>query len=288
MYMTNPIFAHHSLARSIETAQSRNQMHCVTAHQRLYSDSFFECQAIGSGTALYAGHDSPLTQAFGLGFSGEVAVAEIEAIEDFFFSRQTAVHIEVSMLADMSLTQILNQRGYTVSEYTSVLGYDLQCPAEYFPFVPESAISAVTDDDIFPAARAISAGFLETHDADQTIPQEFLDLFSLFCYIPDSVCYIERVGDVIAGGGTLFYDREHELAPHIALLAGASVQPAFRRRGIQQRLIGQRLYAAREHGCSLAVVSTQPGTISQSNMQRTGFQVLYGRVKFTKYFTGAS
>ncbi len=281
----SPIFAHHALARSIETAQSRNQMHCVTAHRRLYTDSFYDCRTIGSGTALYAGPESPLTQAFGLGFSGEISKAEIEEMEDFFFSRQTAVHIEVSMLADMSLTRILNQRGYTVSEYTSVLGYNLQCPAEHFPFVPSTVITGITDEEIPLAARAMSAGFLETTATDLTIPQGFQDLFALFCHIPNSVCSIERVGDEIAGGATLFYDHEHEQAEHIAMLAGASVQPQYRRRGIQQRLIAHRLYSAREHGCTLAVVSTQPGTISQSNMQRTGFQVLYGRVKFTKHYT---
>jgi GNAT superfamily N-acetyltransferase len=66
------------------------------------------------------------------------------------------------------------------------------------------------------------------------------------------------------------------------MLAGAAVQPKYRGQGIQQRLIAKRLLLGLEHGCDIAVVSTQPGTVSQRNMQRWGFQILYARTKFTK------
>lgn len=38
-----------------------------------------------------------------------------------------------------------------------------------------------------------------------------------------------------------------------------------------------RLAEARDEGCDLAVVTTQPGSKSQENVQRLGFELLYTR-----------
>jgi hypothetical protein len=42
-------------------------------------------------------------------------------------------------------------------------------------------------------------------------------------------------------------------------------------------LLEHRLAAAAAAGCSLAVVTTQPGSKSQQNAQRRGFALLYAR-----------
>jgi hypothetical protein len=39
---------------------------------------------------------------------------------------------------------------------------------------------------------------------------------------------------------------------------------------------------ARRAGCSLAVVTTQPGTQSQANAERQGFRLLYTRAVLVK------
>jgi hypothetical protein len=46
---------------------------------------------------------------------------------------------------------------------------------------------------------------------------------------------------------------------------------------VQTALLLSRLDLARDAGCDVAVVTTQPGSKSQENVQRQGFQLLYTR-----------
>jgi predicted acetyltransferase len=63
----------------------------------------------------------------------------------------------------------------------------------------------------------------------------------------------------------------------VAQLAGAATAPAHRRRGIQSALLATRLADATAAGCDVAVITTQPGSKSQRNAQRAGFDLLYTR-----------
>jgi ribosomal protein S18 acetylase RimI-like enzyme len=68
----------------------------------------------------------------------------------------------------------------------------------------------------------------------------------------------------------------------LAQLTGASTLPGFRRRGLQTALTLQRLADARAAGCDLVVVTTAPGSKSQENVQRRGFELLYARAILVK------
>lgn len=59
----------------------------------------------------------------------------------------------------------------------------------------------------------------------------------------------------------------------IAQLIRAATASAFRRRGIQSA----RLADATAVGCDVAVITVQPGSQSQQNGQRRGFDLLYNR-----------
>ena len=83
--------------------------------------------------------------------------------------------------------------------------------------------------------------------------------------------YLARRDGEIAGGGSL------RMGGGIAQLCGAATLPAHRRHGVQTALLLARLDLARAAGCDLAVVTTQPGSKSQQNVQRQGFQLLYTR-----------
>jgi len=58
---------------------------------------------------------------------------------------------------------------------------------------------------------------------------------------------------------------------------GAATTPAHRRRGVQTALLSARLADAASVGCDLAVLTGQPGSTSQQNLQRHGFDLLYTR-----------
>lgn len=61
----------------------------------------------------------------------------------------------------------------------------------------------------------------------------------------------------------------------MAILFGLSVLPEYRKRGIQQAMIGERLRIARQEGAHFATISARPGVATERNARRMGFEVAY-------------
>ena len=72
------------------------------------------------------------------------------------------------------------------------------------------------------------------------------------------------------------------MAEGVAQLAGATTAPAHRRQGVQAALLSARLADAAAAGCDIAVVTTLPGSKSQQNVQRQGFDLLYTRATLVR------
>ena len=89
--------------------------------------------------------------------------------------------------------------------------------------------------------------------------------------VPGVVLYLATREGRPAGGGSM------RVAEGLAQMCGAGTLPAERRRGVQTALLHYRLADAAARGCDLAVVVTQPGSASQQNVQRQGFELLYTR-----------
>ena len=62
------------------------------------------------------------------------------------------------------------------------------------------------------------------------------------------------------------------------MLFADSTIARHRRRGLHHELIAARLNEALAQGCDLATASTLPGSGSQRNYERLGFEVVYTRV----------
>jgi GNAT superfamily N-acetyltransferase len=90
------------------------------------------------------------------------------------------------------------------------------------------------------------------------------------------VRYVALRDGVIAGGAS------YRIAEGVAQLTGAATVPTHRRRGVQTALLSARLADAAAAGCDLAVITTQPGSKSQQNAQRRGFDLLYTRAVLMK------
>ena len=64
----------------------------------------------------------------------------------------------------------------------------------------------------------------------------------------------------------------------VALLAGASTVVEERGRGAQRALLIARLDEAKKRGCDVALMVAEPGSTSQRNFERLGFQVVYTKI----------
>jgi N-acetylglutamate synthase-like GNAT family acetyltransferase len=88
--------------------------------------------------------------------------------------------------------------------------------------------------------------------------------------------YLAYRDGIVAGGASM------RMSEGVAQLTGAATAPAHRRRGVQTALLSARLADAARAGCDVAVVTTQPGSKSQQNVQRRGFHLLYTRAVLVK------
>lgn len=236
---------------------------------------------VAGGHAGFAGIDSPVTQAFGLGLNGPVIESDMERMEEFYRARGSAVNIETCPLADVSLLKLLNERGYHPIEYSNVFVRELtgESPsppalAIGTPALPgaEVRVRLARDDEAEAYSLVVTKSFFE----NTAITPEFLDIFTSCFHAAGSFFFFAEVDGVSAGGGMMSVQKG------VASLGGAGTLPEFRNRGVQQALLRARLEAATESGCDLAMVATAPGSASQRNVERHGFRVVYTRTKFMK------
>ena len=263
------IHINQQLAAKLETAESLNQVEYVLAEQQYSKESTAAFAPIGSGYAVFAGVDSPLTQCFGLGFNGEVAEDQVLALESFYHLRGASINVEVSHLADMSLTHLLMDRRYRISEYSNVLVRRIE-GVEPSTLTSKAETRRIREEEIDDFAGVISRGFIETGD----VPQSFIELFRVFFRQKNCALFGSFVDGVPAGGGAVFTQGD------VATFGGASTVVEFRNRGIQTDLLRCRLDYAVSRGCKWAMVTTLPGSVSQRNVEKRGFQVAYARTKF--------
>jgi GNAT superfamily N-acetyltransferase len=66
----------------------------------------------------------------------------------------------------------------------------------------------------------------------------------------------------------------------VALFGGSATIPELRRHGLQTALLQERMRYAFDHGCDLAMMVAVPGSDSQRNAERKGFQIAYTRTKW--------
>lgn len=228
-------------------------------------------EEIGGGYATFAGAGSPVTQAIGLGLNGTVSVEEFARLEAFYSARSEPVRVETCPLADPSLFEHFAKNGYRVMEFTNVMARP----------VGEGAVVANTEGIQIRRAEAgevdLWVSTTATSFADGKMPgSEILEIMKGFALADGVEAYLATVDGRVAGGGTL------TLRDGVAGFFGAGTLPEFRRRGVQTALLNARLERARESGCDIAVCLAAPGSSSQRNVVRRGFQVLYTRVKFEK------
>ena len=104
------------------------------------------------------------------------------------------------------------------------------------------------------------------------------EVFGGFAALPGALAFLARIEDTVVGGcgGRIIPEAR------IASLFGAATLPEYRCRGVQTALIARRLHEAAQAGCEYAVVSTNPGSGSQRNMERRGFRLAYTKVVMTR------
>jgi GNAT superfamily N-acetyltransferase len=255
------------LARRFELAHAHRTAEYAWAQEALAPQLDASVEPIGAAMAVYAGPNSPVNGVRGLGMSGAVRPDELEQATRFFESRKTPARVAVCPLADRSLTELLARQGFRLEGFFSVLAM----PTITRPRRPADRDIEIREVETGEEDRwleTVAAGFA---DAEGEALQAVVELIRPTLHSASARSFLALVGGQRAGGGTVIVHRG------VAELCSASTVPTFRGRGVQTALIHARLAAARHAGCDVAMVVTSPGTSSQRNVERTGFQLAYTR-----------
>ncbi len=266
------LFSDYTLAQRLEGADAAGAVECVQILARHHPEIGAAVQPIAGGYAVYAGPDSPITQAIALGMQGPVTSADLDQLEHFFESRNAPLQIELCPLADQSLVELLAAGPYRVVEFSNVLAHTISKQESFSLTNAAVQLREVANAEVDLWARIITRGFVDVSQP----PQSFIDVAQASYHIATATSFLATVDGQPAGGGTVaVYDK-------VATLFGQSTLKQFRNRGVQTAVIGISLAVAVRSGCDLAMMCALPGSTSQRNAERHGFRVCYTRTKLEK------
>lgn len=244
---------------------------CSLANSQIAPESI----AVAGGHACRAWPGSWINRADGVGFNGPVTAGEIARLTDFYHCVGLDALVKVNPYAHESLHAHLAAAGYTTKRFENLLFRTLdpaRPAASPHTLPPDIQIRVIErgDEKAVREAATLCVNVFATPErpalaADIELSVRSIqraDCVSLAAYSADGTC--------IASCGVEW------LGP-LATLYGAVVHPDFRRRGIQQTLIAQRLNIAAQRGLTIATIGCTPGIPTEQNARALGFQLAYTR-----------
>lgn len=274
-----PLFCDIALAERIERAEAQLIATAgEAACHRMADDKGFVIPVAG-GVATFGEVGSPLNKVAGLGFAGVPSLDALDEMERAFSGCDSPVQIELSNLGDPEIGALLTGRGYRLVSFENVLGMSLKGASERV--APSGVEVRSSGDEEFETwLDVIVKGFAHPDGqglpSHEDFPREILEGAIRDFAAAGVTRYMALREGAVAGGASM------RLTEGIAQLTGAATTPAHRRRGVQTALLSARLADATAAGCDFVVVTTQPGSKSQQNVQHAGFDLLYTRAILVK------
>jgi GNAT superfamily N-acetyltransferase len=210
--------------------------------------------------------------AVGMGLDGPVQDSDIDEMVQFFEEKKIVSRIELCPMADLSLARGLAQRAFVLSNWENILYRELDPAALARPILtpPDSLTFRVIDPNDAAELREYSHVSMSGFFPPGTQPSEAdFEVAARWARQPRVLCVAGIMDGKMVGAGAA------SLSPQVVNLGGLSVLPEFRRRGIQQALIAERLNLAAARGVTLATIGSRPGAATERNVRRMGFQLAY-------------
>ncbi len=258
-----------ALAARLEAVEAENVAGMARLLGRVLPGSGAAAEPLGGGFAVFAGLGSPMTHAVGIGMNGPVSAQEFDRLEEFFRARGSASVIDLCPLADLSVVEHIQARGYRILEFNNLLARRT-ASEDQFTRSPEWRVEIAAADQMEIWTRTVMQGFEEREEVNP----ESLRVMSATC--SGGLCWLGMEGKQPAGAAAMVL---HEGA---AAFYGDATLVHARRRGLQSALISARLEYARDQGCDLAFATVLPGSSSHRNYERAGFQLIYMRVNLIR------
>jgi GNAT superfamily N-acetyltransferase len=266
--VTSPDLA---LAQRLERAEASANVAFVEARARMEPAVGATWIEVAGAYAMFDGVGSPLTQTFGVGLFDPIGVTALAELEAFFTARGSSTSHEISTLSAGETLRLLQARGYTAIEHSTVWVR----PTIASPDGPPPAIDVRRiDRSEFATWARVSAQGWSSAGAEVSA---FVEQFGTIMAEAHGVtCFLAEVDAEPIAAAAL------NMTTDVALLAGASTVPSARGRGAQRALLDARLAYAAAQGIDLAMIVTQPEGPSKRNAERVGFRPVYNRSKWER------
>jgi GNAT superfamily N-acetyltransferase len=258
-----------NLARRLEMAEAVDAAGCAEAQCLIEPKCGSVVKPVAGGVAVYCGVNSPLTHGVGIGMHGAVSAEDLDDVEGFFEDRGAQVVLDVCPHAHESLRELLASRSYRVTEFINMMVCELPAPDPTTGSVHVRR-AGNGDDELY--VRTVIGGFF----GRTNLTEEEVRLGTTLFYMPCTRGYLASVGGQTAGGGGM------SVRNRVACFFGDATLPEFRGRGVHMALIAARLKAAGDEGCDIVAAGAAPGSTSQRNYHRLGFEVGYTKVTMVK------
>jgi hypothetical protein len=259
------------LIRRIESSSARLTLATAAAFIDSVGGGPAHAVAFAGGTLAAFGPGRYVNRGIGVSLD-DLDDDQLDELESFFAAAGVPPSLEVASWAPATLLARLATRGYAVSWFRNVYVAALE---DRPPPVQQPAITIdeVTDDTLEQWLEVLRVGNEITTADAAAISDEWARASHRVAGATDYLA--SRDGTAVGCGSVI---RESG----IGWIGGATTVPAFRRRGVQGALVRQRVIAAYESGCELAVVTALPSGDSARNVARLGFTLAYCQAVLTK------
>lgn len=251
------IHANLALAQRLEQASAALGHDAVRAHRGLFAHSEAAALVCGSGVAVFLNEESPLTQVRGAG----LAEFSLDEVEQFFADRMAPVTFTLTPFADAALFTSLTHHGYEFGTFENTL------------------IRAVTPADIAPGDPDVQPA-TDAKEWSELMAEAFFGIATpMGRDLAQTLFHLPSCHNLIVEGAA---GAQLDIRDRLGILQCDGTIEKARGLGLQGKLIRQRLSLSAQHGCDLVTADVAPGSQSQRNYERHGFQVIYTKITMIK------
>lgn len=213
---------------------------------------------------------------------GRDDAAAVDRLIEFYRARGVEPRIELAPQARPSLLAALASRGFVVRRFLNLFVRDLATrPPDRAVQTPPGIDFSIVDPSDEESSRRWAEVSARNFAPARTIRDEEVELGLRIVRHPRCVAVQATSSGHLVGGAAFEVGPESPLAARhgrIAALFGAVVEPAWRRQGIQQALIEQRLRLAADHRLRFVTISSHPGVATERTARRCGFELACTKV----------
>lgn len=228
---------------------------------------------LADGHVVLLGPGMYVNRGIAMGLGIEVSSDDLATLETLSEQAGVTAEVEVSPWARSSLLETTAARGYQAAWFRSTLVYELE-DDHLATSRSTIGIDEVGDDEALSLWQQTAAdGFGYTTSAQRATS----DMFAAASYATEGThLYLARIDGRPVGVASL------TVRDLVANLWGMTTLPSARRQGVQSELIRHRLAVAMNAGCDVAVSTADPGGVSERNLVRHGFSIIYTKIGLCK------